>query len=156
MIRIKQVLHPTDFSNASSHALKYAMALCEQFDAELHLLHVVADYPPLLLTAVGDVPPTMLQEQAEYQQFIADQLALAIPSGWSRADRVVRVTREGPPFVEIIDYARSTEMDVIVLGTHGRSALMQMLLGSVAERVVRKAPCPVLTVRPEGQQFVMP
>lgn len=58
--------------------------------------------------------------------------------------------------MEIIDYARENEIDLIVIGTHGRSGLMHILMGSVAERIVRKAPCPVLTVKPEGHQFVMP
>ena len=58
--------------------------------------------------------------------------------------------------MEIIDYACENEIDLIVIGTHGRSGLMHVLMGSVAERIVRKAPCPVLTVKPEGHQFVMP
>ena len=58
--------------------------------------------------------------------------------------------------MEIIDYARDQSIDLIVIGTHGRSGLMHVLLGSVAERIVRKSPCPVLTVKPDGQQFVMP
>jgi nucleotide-binding universal stress UspA family protein len=132
------------------------MALCDQFNAELHLLHVVSDIPPALVSSGGDIPATMLQEQDHYQQQIADELASLIPREWEGSHRFRRMTREGPPFVRIIEYAKETEADIIVLGTHGRSALMQMLLGSVAERVVRKAPCPVLTVRPEGHQFVMP
>ena len=74
----------------------------------------------------------------------------------ARQGRIVRSMEDGVPFLEIVRYAKEHEIDLIVLATHGRSALAQVLLGSVAERVVRKAPCPVLTVRPEGHQFVMP
>jgi nucleotide-binding universal stress UspA family protein len=68
----------------------------------------------------------------------------------------VREVRTGATFLEIIDYAKTQEIDLIVIGTHGRSGLMHVLMGSVAERVVQKAPCPVLTVKPEGHQFVLP
>ena len=64
--------------------------------------------------------------------------------------------RVGTSYVDIVRYAREHDIDLIVLGSHGRTGLMHALLGSVAERVIRKAPCPVLTVRPEGQQFAMP
>ena len=68
---------------------------------------------------------------------------------------VVRATRQGPPFLEILRYAKEVDADLIVMGTHGRSGLVQMLIGSVAEKIVRKAPCPVLTVRPDQHEFVM-
>jgi len=68
----------------------------------------------------------------------------------------VQATVEGSPTPGIIEYAQEHDIDFIVLGTHGRNALKQVLIGSVAERIVRQAPCPVLTVRPDGHQFVMP
>jgi nucleotide-binding universal stress UspA family protein len=76
-----------------------------------------------------------------------------------RSDEIPHLERAiemGIPFVEIVRHARKKNIDLIVIGTHGRTGLDHMLLGSVAEKVVRKAPCPVLTVRPEGHQFVMP
>ena len=78
------------------------------------------------------------------------------PDGWENDKPIVREVRVGAAFMEIIDYARGNEIDLIVIGTHGRSGLMHILMGSVAERIVRKSPCPVLTVKPEGHQFVMP
>lgn len=76
--------------------------------------------------------------------------------GFEHAERVDRVIRMGTPFVEIVRYAKEKEIDLIVMGTHGRTGVVHALIGSVAEKVVRKAPCPVLTVRPEGHQFVLP
>jgi nucleotide-binding universal stress UspA family protein len=76
--------------------------------------------------------------------------------GFELAAGVERVVRTGTPFVEIVRYAREKDIDVIVMGTHGHSGLVHAMIGSVAEKVVRKAGCPVLTVRPEGHQFVMP
>jgi nucleotide-binding universal stress UspA family protein len=75
---------------------------------------------------------------------------------FEHAKRVTRSVIRGTPFVEIVRYAREQNVDLIVMGTHGRTGLEHALIGSVTEKVVRKAPCPVLTVRPEGHQFVMP
>jgi nucleotide-binding universal stress UspA family protein len=75
---------------------------------------------------------------------------------WENGRPVVRAARVGAAFLEIIEYVREQEIDLVVIGTHGRSGLMHILMGSVAERIVRKSPCPVLTVKPEGHQFVMP
>ena len=75
---------------------------------------------------------------------------------WAAGRKVVHAVVEGSPKVEIVRYARQHDVDVIVLATHGRSGLAHVIIGSVAECVVRAAPCPVLTVRPEGHQFVMP
>jgi universal stress protein A len=83
-------------------------------------------------------------------------LAGVLDPQWSAGRRAVRAVAEGSPKVEIVRYARKQEIDLIVLATHGRSGLAHVLIGSVAENVVRTAPCAVLTVRPEGHQFVMP
>jgi nucleotide-binding universal stress UspA family protein len=80
---------------------------------------------------------------------------LEVP-GAEQVRQVVREVQSGPPFVEIVRYAKEHDVDLIVMGTHGRTGIAHALIGSVAEKVVRKAPCPVLTVRPEGHQFVMP
>ena len=97
--------------------------------------------------------------QAQTDAMVADaQEALKkLPAdGWDDGPPVVREVRVGTAFMEIIEYARETDIDMIVIGTHGRSGLMHVLMGSVAERIVRKGPCPVLTVKPKGHQFVMP
>ena len=152
MICVTRILLPTDFSELSSHATKYACALAEQFAAELHVLHVYEKFT-LPESSLG-VDWTLVL--AEAKQAAERQMAEVLGGLW-RADRpVVKAFVEGTPFVEIIRYAKEHDIDLIVLGTHGRSGIAHMLIGSVAEKVVRKAPCPVLTVRPKGHQFVMP
>jgi nucleotide-binding universal stress UspA family protein len=154
MIQLRRILLPTDFSDSAAEALKYACALAEQFEAELHLLHVLETH---VSTApqfgMGLALSTRIQES---QQAAEKALKELVDTDWAAGRQIVRTTSEGPPFVGIIHYARENDIDIIVLGTHGRSGLPHILMGSVAERVVRKAPCPVLTVRPEGHQFVMP
>ena len=92
----------------------------------------------------------------ELQQHAEQALAPLPGPAPSDASKIVRVTHQRPPFVEIVRYAKENEIDLIIMGTHGRSGLSHVLLGSVAERVVRKAPCPMLTVQPSDHQFQMP
>lgn len=155
MIQLKRILVPVDFSEHSTQALKYGCALAEKFSAELHLLHVMQD-----LVAMVPEPGLAFPPPGNYMEELkvsADTALQKLPDpDWSVPCAVVRATRQGPPFLEIVRYARESEIDLIVLGTHGRSGLAHVLMGSVAEKVVRKAPCPVLTVRPEQHEFVMP
>lgn len=155
MIELHRILVPTDFSDNAKQALRYGRALATTFGAELHLLHVLQDLVSVLPEPGLAFPPPgdymgELQESAER----ALQQLLSSPD--AKPLSVVRETRQGPPFLEIVRYAQEAEIDLIVLGTHGRTGLAHILLGSVAEKVVRKAPCPVLTVRPDEHEFVMP
>ncbi len=154
MMNLQRILHPTDFSEHASHALRYACELADRFDAELHLVHVlevhVSSTPQF---GMGLALPANIHESEEAAQRALEQL---LDADWAASHRVVRATLQGNAFVEVIRYAREQKMDMIVLSTHGRTGLSHILMGSVAERVVRKAPCPVLTIRPEGHQFVMP
>lgn len=156
MLNLKRILFPTDFSSFAREGEHYACALARQFTAELHLLNVIEELPPVApvpgapLLFMGGIDPGNLRQEAE-------QALQAFPDAtWGKGLPVVRAVRVGSPFVEIIRYAREQDIDLIVLGTHGRTGLSHVLLGSVAERVVRKAPCPVLTVRPKTHSFVMP
>ena len=154
MLEIKKILVATDFSEHSRVALGYAAALASAFGAEVVLCHAVPT--PDILSQLppggeGYFPPnfTETQEQAareEGQRWLSE-------AGVSNSRLIVT---NGKPFVEIIRIAREEKADLIVLGTHGRGAFAHMLLGSVAEKVVRKAPCPVLTVRDPKHKFVMP
>jgi nucleotide-binding universal stress UspA family protein len=155
MIAIKRIFVPTDFSDFSKHALRYACAFAEQFDAELHLVHVLQDiiwYAP----EMGSVTPSLGNYQQELRDSAEQSLAKVLDPEWAAGRSVVRSIREGTPFVEIIRYAKEQDIDLIVMATHGRTGLSHVLLGSVAERVVRKARSPVLTVRHPEHEFVMP
>lgn len=153
-IRLQKILLPTDFSNYSAAATQYACELATKFNAELHLLHTLevhlASTPGF---AMGLVLPTYINESRAAAE---KALAGVLDPKWSAGRSVIQAVVEGSPKVEIIRYARKQEIDLIVLATHGRSGLPHVIMGSVAETVVRTAPCPVLTVRPEGHQFVMP
>ena len=151
MISLKKILVPTDFSACSDAALRYARALCEAFDAELHLLHVVQD--PYTQPWAAEAFPTPLGEMLEqWQQQARDRLATLVPEQETSRSRMATVV--GSPFYEIVRYAEEQRIDLIVIGTHGRGPIGHMLLGSVAEKVVRKSPCPVLTVRQPQHEFV--
>jgi universal stress protein A len=153
-IRLQKILLPTDFSDYSAAATKYACELATKFDAELHLLHTLethlASTPNFGLGL--DLPKYVSESKAAAEKSLAGVLDPA----WAASRTVVKAMVEGSPKTEIIAYARKHQIDLIVLATHGRSGLAHVLMGSVTESVVRTAPCPVLTVRPEGHQFVMP
>ena len=156
MIKIQRILFPTDFSTNSKFAQEYACQLAEHFSAELHLLYVVQDMT-LMGPDIGSTS-TMPASSMDEARASAEQALARLPDvgTLTAAKQIVRATRPGTPFVEIVRYARENEIDIIVLGTHGRTGLVHVLLGSVAENVVRKAPCPVLTIRPTDHKFVMP
>jgi nucleotide-binding universal stress UspA family protein len=153
-IRIQRILLPTDFSTYSAAATNYACALVTRFDAELHLLHTLevhlASTPNFGMGLA--LPNYMHESRAAAEQ----SLSGVLDPQWSVGRTVVQAVVEGSPKVEIVRYARTQAIDLIVLATHGRSGLAHVIMGSVAESVVRTAPCPGLTVRPDGHQFVMP
>ncbi len=155
VIHLKQILVPTDFSDNSEVARKYAIAFAEMTGARLHVVHVQSS--PLVPGWPAEIyvpPPTGFFERIERD-------AKERLDGWLTAPEKERfkatlVCLTGSPFIEIVQYAKRQEIDLIVMGTHGRGPVSHMLIGSVAERVVRKAPCPVLTVRHPQHEFVMP
>jgi nucleotide-binding universal stress UspA family protein len=151
MIKLKTILIPVDFSDCSAAAVKYGYALAEAFGATVHLLNVVQDPYTLPWTAEAFAAP-IGDLLADWQAQAKRRLAETVPSG-SVASTIVNIS-VGSPHPEIVRYAGEQRIDLIVLGTHGRGPLGHMLLGSVAERVVRTAPCPVLTVRHPQREFV--
>lgn len=156
MLKLEKILVPTDFSECSQPALSYGCALAARFGSELHLIHACPE-PAMLIAEAASMGGVGFVQQAESCRKAADeQLSQLPPDDWDNGRPVVRVTKAGSPHYEILRYAADNDVDLIVIGTHGRSGLMHVLMGSVAESVVRKAPCPVLTVKPEGHQFVLP
>ena len=155
MIDLHRILVPTDFSKFSANALTYGTAFAEKFGAELYLLHVVQDLALFIPEAVLVVPPVL----PPVEQFLtAARAALdRVIAGLNLPGVTVHpAVSEGTPFDEIIRFAREKDIDLIVMGTHGHTGLAHILMGSVAEKVVRKAPCPVLTVRHPEHEFVHP
>lgn len=151
MIELKQVLCPVDFSDFSRHALAQAAVIARWYDAALTVFHAYpAGPPPVLLGAylapisTEPVPPPTPET---HNEILAELKRFA--GAVNTADVLVRFeARPGGAVQAILDEAKSLSADLIVLGTHGRSGLDRLLLGSVAERVLRKARCPVLTVPP--------
>ncbi len=147
---IQHILVPTDFSACSRHALDWAVSLASRTEAQLRLLHVLADYDPEWYSEADTEPQvTALRKEIEYdaeeelQAMRPDRAATGVESE-------VAMERDLNVASAIVDYADACDMDLIVLGTHGRGGLSHVLLGSVAEQVVRRAKRPVLTVGPDA------
>lgn len=153
-IQLQRILLPTDFSNYSTAAAKYACELATKFDADLHLLHTLEQH--LSSTPGFEMGLAILNYVKESREAAEKSLAAVIDPKWLTGRKPIHVVLEGSPKTEIVRYARKERIDLIVLATHGRTGLAHVMMGSVAETVVRTAPCPVLTVRPEGHQYVMP
>ena len=151
MITLQKILVPTDFSESSEKAICYGVELATKFGAELHLFHTF-EATPLLYGDGVQIPGDIV---VEFEAGAVKQLEELEVDGADQL-KVIRKVAEGHPFLEIVRYAKDHSIDLIVLGSHGRGAIAHMLLGNVAERVVRKAPCPVLVVRDEQHDFLMP
>jgi nucleotide-binding universal stress UspA family protein len=146
MLAVQTILHPTDFSNRSQHAFWLACALARDYGARLVLLHVIP--APTIIYGEGVVP----SEPEELRAAAKDQLdGLQVPNTTVAAERQLD---EGDAVEVILRTAREIQADLIVMGTHGRSGLGRLLMGSVAEQVVRKARCPVLTVKAPFPQTI--
>lgn len=155
MIALNRILVPIDFSDNSDVALTYATGLADLAGGSLHLLHVLQN--PLGAGWAAEVyvpPPAEFFEQVERDA--RDHLAGLLTAEQQKKYRAEIACLTGSPFLEIIQFAKEHGIDLIVMGTHGRGAVSHLLMGSVAERVVRKAPCPVLTIRHPEHAFVMP
>jgi len=144
-IKLNTVLVATDFGEAAEAAVKSAHLLSARFGATLHAIHVVSDAH---LEMLGDAIPTSTTLKRDVEEAAKKRLDESIARGGASAGPVhtTVLTAHSPTFA-VLDYAKDHEVDLIVMGTHGRGMLGRMLMGSVAERVVRLAPCPVLTVK---------
>lgn len=148
MVTIRRILVPTDFSDCATKAVRYAVELADKLGAELVLLHVVPDTVLALPDAVmpTPAPATELQVLTDAGKAGLANLVTAL----KLEGRNLRTeTRIGSPEQEITAAAGDLGADLVCIGTHGRGGLSRVFLGSVAEQIVRHAPCPVLTVRPD-------
>lgn len=148
-----RILVLTDFSETSNVASKYARALAQAFNADLHLIHVLEN--PYLA-----YDPRSFMSRPNFFRRIgnADSSSVKrlLADWWPLQPHAEIVATRGSAILEIIRYAKEYNIDLIVLDTHGRGPIAHTLMGSVAEKIVRKATCPVLTVRHPQHEFVMP
>ncbi len=155
MIALKSILVATDFGEASGAALAYGRELARTFGATLHVLHVADDvYVRLGGDAYMAVLPELQRDlevaaQKQLDELLIDNDPVPLPVKTA-------VITSSATAAAIVQYAHDLDIALIVVGTHGRGALAHLLMGSVAERVVRSASCPVLTVRHPEHDFVMP
>ena len=153
-MQINPILFPTDFSQGARAAMDHAISLARDYNARLILLYVIQDisiaewYIPSSLS-VADLVDDMQKSAWKEMDKWAEEVS-------TKVKNVEKMVVRGEPFAEIIKTARDKNADMIVIGTHGRTGIDHMLFGSTAEKVVRKAACPVLTVRIAGKQFTMP
>jgi nucleotide-binding universal stress UspA family protein len=162
VIKMKTILHPTDFSVPSNYALEYAVACATEFGAKLCILHVIHDVQIGTYFGMPTLPPPpqLAIDQDQIRMGIEKQVTKALeeilPPEVRGTIPVQYLIRHGAPFLEIIRCAEQIEADLIVCGTHGRTGLKHAIIGSVAEKVVRKSRCPVLSIRHPEHKFEMP
>ena len=154
MLAIRNILVATDFSEPSGVALAYGRDLARNYKAQLHLLHVVEDVMTRYSPEVGVLLPSI---QEDLEKAARRELEARLTEDDRRQLHAVAVIDTGANIAEVIrNYAKDHAIDLIVTGTHGRGAVKHFLMGSVAERVVRTAPCPVLTVHAHERDFIIP
>jgi nucleotide-binding universal stress UspA family protein len=146
---VKRILCPTDFSDAAAPAERQAVVLARPLGAELVLLHVASESPLWRETLGTPQVRAVFEAQRKWAADALAERAVALAGQGVSARCLVKV---GVPWEEIVRVAADEGADMIVMGTQGRTGLDRLLLGSVTERVVRRAPCPVLTVRPDHRQ----
>jgi nucleotide-binding universal stress UspA family protein len=155
MIKIANVLVATDFGDASAAALAYGREFARAFTAKLHVLHVIDN--PMAYTgteAIGVDFRGLLAELEARAQTTLDQIVTA--EDRAQLGAVTTIRTGNTPAYEIVSHAKLANIDLIIMGTHGRGLMSHLLMGSVAERVVRTAPCPVLTVHHPEHEFILP
>jgi nucleotide-binding universal stress UspA family protein len=147
MARVRRILHPSDFSKASGAAFAKAVELAKANRAELVVLHVLG--PPVpIMGGDGYVSPQVYEDlHTSARAYASRQLASLVAKAKKAGVRAKAVLREGMTHEQIVRAARSARADMIVVGTHGRTGLAKIFLGSIAGRVVSTAKCPVMTVR---------
>ena len=154
MVAFKEIVMPTDFSEHSLRAIDYGVEIAERFSSHLTLIYVIE---PLLQAADLTWTTVDFEELNKAHKKTAEkQLAQIVEERVSKETPCDTAILFGKPFVEILKFAKEENADLIVMATHGRGAISHLLMGSTAEKVVRKASCPVLTVKHPKHLFAMP
>jgi nucleotide-binding universal stress UspA family protein len=153
MREVRRILVPTDFGEPSAKALAYGKELARLFRSSLHVLHVI-EGPYLDSFPIEGYVPSMPEFNRSLEQRAQRSIAELLDDFERRELKTVEAAQFGQAAKQICRYAEEQDVDLIVMGTHGRGGVAHLLLGSVAERVVRTARCPVLTVREREHDFV--
>lgn len=144
----EKILVPVDFSDYTDQILNAALEISRKFNSEIHLLHVIPtmDYltPYESFLALDNLVEVQKQIEQDVEQDL-EKVSQTLPMS------VTKAIRTGVAFIEIIDYVKTQNIGLVIMATHGRGALEHILMGGVAEKVVRRATCPVLTIRPKGK-----
>lgn len=152
---IKKILYATDFSDNSKYALTFALSFAKKYEAQLYILHVIQQpsYPLGMYAEVSfDAMDKFTQNISQAVDKEMQTLREKDLEGISNYECMIA---HGTPFLEILRIAKEKAVNLIVVGTHGRTGIDHVLFGSTAEKVVRRAPCPVLSVRLPGKEFKM-
>jgi len=162
-MKLTRILAPTDFSKFSGFALEWAAYLAVCMKAELILLHVIPEEEGKIVEeiigegAIVHIPRGVRQNVLdERQKMFKEQFRTVVSSEVQKSVKVEEILRIGNPFLEILKVAKEKDVDLIVMGTHGRTGLAHVFIGSVAEKVVHHAHCPVLTIKHPQYKFVAP
>lgn len=149
---IRRVLVPIDFSDYSKGALKYSVNFVQYFKAEIHLVYVVEPviYPPDFSMGQIAIPAMDLEMDKRAKEELDKLAKKEIPAGIKIKTHV----KTGKPYIEIIETSKENEIDLIIIATHGHTGFEHILFGSTAEKIVRKAPCPVLSLREPVKGFM--
>ena len=147
--KIGKILVPTDFSYLSLVAMEYAASFSIIYDAPIYMIHVIDDIPALTFHTVDLDSETILRDAEEK---VREEFKNLISSRVTKPNSITTVVRRGQAHKEIVKFAQEEGIDLIVLATHGRTGLAHVLMGSVAEKVVRHSPVPVLAVKPLSMQ----
>lgn len=157
MISLHKILVPTDFDEAADAALTYGRTLARAFGATLHVLHVADDAALRIVGGEGSIGGLYSDVQRDIDEAARTRLnQLIIDNDPTPVPARPVLLKSTTAALAIVQYAKEQDVDLIVMGTHGRGGLAHLFMGSVAERVVRIAPCPVLTVRHPEHEFVLP
>lgn len=154
MLKIERILCPTDFSDFSERAYEYGLSLARHYNAELYLLHVVR--PVIIGYPEYAIPDSVSEFYGELREHAEEQLREFAKVHAEGGVHAMVAVEEGVATESILNFARENSVDMIVMGTHGRRGFQRLTLGSVTERVLRKAGCPVLAVRRPAHDFVAP
>ena len=148
-MKVERILYPTDFSEGSAYALSRAKELAIHYNAKLYIVHVVYD---VVKTTGLHIPHISSEElYKELNKWGEEEIEKCCAEETKNMDNIEKIILHGVPYEEIINFAEKEDIDMIVIGTYGHSGLERFVFGSTAERVVRRAPCAVLTVRPKAK-----